>query len=91
MLATIGPPPGDKARLGARDAYVTDAFLKVGIPRVDPTVSILWFGELDATAHDNGIGHRPRCEVLKNVDAQIKRIDERARGRRPRARTIRSG
>ena len=75
-LATIGPPPGDKAPLGVRDAYVTDAFLKVGIPRVDPTVSILWFGELDATAHDHGIGHQTTVDVLKNVDAQIKRVEE---------------
>lgn len=70
------PPPGDRAPLGDRDRYVVDAFLKVGIPRIDPAVSILWFGELDATAHDNGIGHPTTVAVLENVDAQIKRVEE---------------
>jgi predicted AlkP superfamily pyrophosphatase or phosphodiesterase len=75
-LEAIGPPPGDAAPPGARDDYVVDAFLKVGLPRLDPRVTILWLGELDATAHDNGIGAPATVDILRRVDASIKRLED---------------
>ena len=66
--------PGAPA--STRDARAVDMFLKVGLPRVDPTVTVLWLGGLDATAHDKGIGAPETIEVLHGVDVQIKRIED---------------
>ena len=60
----------------ARDAHAVDLFLKVGLPRVDPAVTVLWLGGLDATAHEKGIGAPETIEVLRGVDAQIRRIED---------------
>ena len=70
------PTPSENSAPGTRDAFVVDAFLKVGLPRVDPTVSILWLGELDATAHDAGIGEPATLDILGRVDGSIKRLED---------------
>ena len=75
-LAAIGPAARSGAPPGARDGWVVDAFLKVGLPQVDPAVTIMWLGELDATAHDHGIGAAATVEVLRHVDAAIRRIED---------------
>jgi predicted AlkP superfamily pyrophosphatase or phosphodiesterase len=59
-----------------RDAHAVDLFLKVGLPRVEPAVTVLWLGALDAIAHAKGIGARETRYVLRGVDAQIKRIED---------------
>ena len=64
------------AGLTGRDAHAVDLFLKVGLPRVDPTVTVLWLGALDAIEHAKGIGSRETLYVLRGVDAQIKRIED---------------
>ncbi len=61
---------------GALDRYAVDAFLKVGIPRVDPSVTVMWLGELDAAAHAKGIGSPETIAVLRRVDGQIQRIQD---------------
>jgi arylsulfatase A-like enzyme len=53
-----------------------DLFFKVGIPRVDPTVTVLWFTDPDTTAHEKGIGDPETVDCLKNVDAQFKRVED---------------
>jgi predicted AlkP superfamily pyrophosphatase or phosphodiesterase len=75
-MADAGPPPPPNAAPGSRDRYAVDVFLKVGLPRVDPTVTILWLGELDATAHDNGLGAPETVAVLRRVDGEIKRVED---------------
>jgi predicted AlkP superfamily pyrophosphatase or phosphodiesterase len=75
-MAALGPPPAAGAPAGARDAYAVDALLKVGLPRVDPTVTVLWLSDLDSTAHDRGIGDPATIEVLRHVDQEIKRIED---------------
>ncbi len=69
------PPPGD-GPTPARDRYAVDAFLKVGLPRVDPSVTVLWLGALDSTAHANGIGDPATVDVLRHVDAEIGRVED---------------
>lgn len=71
-VKTMGPPPAE----GARDRYAVDVFLKVGIPRVDPSVTVMWLGALDAAAHSRGIGAPETVEVLRRVDGEIKRIQD---------------
>ena len=69
------PPPGD-GPTPARDRYAVDAFLKVGLPRVDPTVTVLWLGALDSTAHAKGIGDPATIDVLRHVDGEIGRVED---------------
>jgi predicted AlkP superfamily pyrophosphatase or phosphodiesterase len=75
-MKALGPPPTDDAPAGQRDRYAIDAFLKVGIPRVDPSVTVMWLSDLDATAHDKGIGDPATVQVLRQVDGEIKRIQD---------------
>jgi arylsulfatase A-like enzyme len=74
-MKALGPPPPDKSRDGSLDRYAVDAFLKVGLSRVDPAVTIMWLSDLDTAAHDNGIGAAATVATLKRVDENIGRIE----------------
>jgi predicted AlkP superfamily pyrophosphatase or phosphodiesterase len=74
-MKTLGPAPPEGAE-AARDRYAVDALLKVGIPRVDPSVTVLWLGALDATAHDKGVGAPETIAILREVDGEIKRVED---------------
>jgi arylsulfatase A-like enzyme len=75
-MKAIGPPPAEGAPAGTLDRYAVDALLKVGIPQVDPSVTVLWLSDLDSTAHSKGIGAPATVEVLRLVDREIKRIED---------------
>jgi predicted AlkP superfamily pyrophosphatase or phosphodiesterase len=75
-MKAIGPPPPDDAPAGALDRYAVDAFLRVGVPRVDPSVTVMWLSDLDSTAHERGIGDPATIDVLRHVDGQIKKIED---------------
>ena len=79
-MKILGKPPAPSAvegpAEGGLDRYAVDAFLKVGIPRVDPSVTVMWLGELDSAAHSKGIGAPETVEVLKRVDGEIQRIQD---------------
>lgn len=75
-LAGIGAPPVGEGQAMARDRYVVDAYLKVGLARVRPSVAVLWLGSLDATAHAKGIGGPDAIAVLKHLDGEIGRIED---------------
>ncbi|HEX7139176.1 MAG TPA: nucleotide pyrophosphatase/phosphodiesterase family protein, partial [Vicinamibacterales bacterium] len=75
-LKELGPPPPEKARGGELDRYAVDTFLKVGVPRVDPSVTVMWLSDLDTAAHDNGIGAPATVATLRRVDENIGRIQE---------------
>ena len=70
------PAPAPGASANVRDAYAVDLFLKVGLPQVDPAVTVLWLGGLDATTHVRGIGTPETVAVLRGVDHQIGRIED---------------
>jgi len=74
-MKALGPIPGQGAAPGARDRYAVDAFLKVGL-RQDPSVTVLWLGALDSTAHDRGIGAAETVTILRHVDAEIRRLED---------------
>jgi predicted AlkP superfamily pyrophosphatase or phosphodiesterase len=70
---------GPLAKNSSSDALnrrAVDLFFKVGLPRVDPTVAILWFTDPDTTAHEKGIGDPETVACLTNVDAQFKRVED---------------
>jgi arylsulfatase A-like enzyme len=71
-MKMIGPVP--KGDAGALDRYAVDAFLTVGLKQ-DPSVTVLWLGALDATAHVRGIGAADTQAILRQVDTQIGRIE----------------
>jgi predicted AlkP superfamily pyrophosphatase or phosphodiesterase len=75
-MKTLGPPPAEGAPAGALDRYAVDGFLKIGIPRVDPSVTVMWLGSLDSTAHAKGIGAPETVEALRRIDGEIKRTEE---------------
>jgi arylsulfatase A-like enzyme len=75
-MKVIGPQPQDDAPAGALDRYAIDAFLRVGLPRVDPSVTVMWLSDLDSTAHAHGIGDPATIDVLRQVDGEIKRIED---------------
>jgi arylsulfatase A-like enzyme len=75
-MKAIGPPPAKGASPGALDRYAVDALLKVGLPRVRPSVTVLWLSDLDTTAHRHGIGAPETIAVLRHVDGEIKRIED---------------
>jgi len=75
-MKTLGAPPDEEAPAGALDRFAVDAFLKIGLPRVDPSVTVMWLSDLDSTAHDKGIGDPAMVDTLRHVDAQIARIED---------------
>lgn len=73
-MKAIGPVPKGDVAPGALDRYAVDAFLTVGLKQ-DPSVTVLWLGTLDATAHVKGIGAAETQAILKHVDTEIGRIE----------------
>ena len=75
-MKMLGPRPAEDAPAGTLDRYAVDAFLKVGLPRVDPSVTVMWLSDLDSTAHAKGVGAPETVDVLRRVDGEIKRIED---------------
>jgi predicted AlkP superfamily pyrophosphatase or phosphodiesterase len=75
-MKRIGPPPAENAPAGVLDRYAVDAFLNVGLPRVDPAVTVMWLSDLDTTAHAKGVGAPATVAVLRQVDGEIRRIED---------------
>ena len=75
-VSAAGPAPRPDAPASERDRHAVDLLLKVGLPRLDPTVTVLWLGALDSTAHDEGIGAPETIDVLRRVDGEIKRVED---------------
>ena len=75
-MKALGPAPTEKSAPSGIDHYAVDALLKVGLPQVQPTVTVLWLSDLDTAAHDNGVGAPATVAVLRRVDGEIKRIED---------------
>ena len=76
MKAKHGTPPASATPNNARNRYVVDAFLQLGLPKIDPTVTLMWLGDPDGTAHELGIGHPTTMESLRLLDVEIGRIQD---------------
>jgi predicted AlkP superfamily pyrophosphatase or phosphodiesterase len=74
-MKVLGQRPGADAPAGSLDDYAVRAFLEVGLPAVDPSVTVMWLSDLDSTAHDKGIGAPETIAVIRAVDRQIGRIE----------------
>src|SRR6266550_4571532 len=75
VLAQLGPLAKNSPS-EVLNRRAVDLFFKVGLPRVDPTATILWFTDPDTTAHEKGIGDPETVDCLKKVDAEFKRVED---------------
>jgi arylsulfatase A-like enzyme len=73
-LAQFGPPPPVAYPNEARNRRAVDSFLKIGIPAVDPAITIMWISDPDTTGHRFAPGHPTTVEALKRVDGEVKRV-----------------
>lgn len=82
MYELLGPKPPDTEPARAKMTWMTDAYLKIGVPDHDPRVTFLWFTDPDHTAHAKGIGAPETREGIRIADEQLGRILDfhRARG-----------
>jgi predicted AlkP superfamily pyrophosphatase or phosphodiesterase len=76
MIAKFGPVPPEATPNDARNRRAVDAFLQIGLPRIDPSVTLMWINDPDGTAHAHGVGHPVTLEALKRVDGEIKRVQD---------------
>lgn len=70
----VGPKPEETIPARALMRWMTDAYLKMGVPEDDPRVAMLWFTDPDHTAHEKGIGAAETIAGLRFADEQIGRI-----------------
>jgi predicted AlkP superfamily pyrophosphatase or phosphodiesterase len=74
MYERIGPKPPETKPARALMEWMTDAYLKIGVPECDPLVAFLWFTDPDHTSHENGLGAPEALEGMRFADEQIGRI-----------------
>jgi predicted AlkP superfamily pyrophosphatase or phosphodiesterase len=76
MMAQFGPAPPEAKPNDGRNRRAVDAFLQIGLPKINPSVTFLWINDPDGTAHAYGVGHPVTLEALRRVDAEIKRLQD---------------
>jgi len=74
MISKLGPNPPEATPNAAQNRRAVDAFLQIGLPTIDPSVTVMWISDPDTTAHQHGIGHPTTIDALKRVDGEIKRV-----------------
>jgi arylsulfatase A-like enzyme len=70
----VGPRPEETAPARAMMQWMTDAYLKIGVPEYDPRVTVLWFTDPDHTCHEKGIGAPETVAGIRAADEQLGRI-----------------
>jgi len=75
-LKALGPVPKEGSPNAAQAAWAVDAYLKIGLDKMRPALSVLWLNEPDQSAHRFGIGAPETVAALKAVDHEIGRILE---------------
>jgi len=76
VLAELGPPPVAGRPNDARNSRAVNAFLKIGLPSVDPAVTMMWLSDPDTTAHALGMGHPTTVEALRRIDREVLNIQD---------------
>jgi predicted AlkP superfamily pyrophosphatase or phosphodiesterase len=75
-LAELGPPPAEGHPNDARNGRAVNAFLRIGLPSIDPTVTVIWLSDPDTTAHALGMGHPTTVEALRRLDREVLHVQE---------------
>ena len=76
MLAELGSPPAAGHPNDARNSRAVSAFFKIGLPSVDPAVTVMWLSDPDTTAHALGMGHPTTIEALRKLDREVLNVQE---------------
>lgn len=74
VLRAIGPVPEEALPNNDRSRWLADAYMSEVAPRLDPTVTILWFSDPDSTYHYRGLGSEAAATAMTEVDRQLGRI-----------------
>ena len=74
VLADLGAVAKTNIKKQDRHVWITDAFMKYGLPDDGPLVSAIWYSDPDGAAHEHGIGSPEAVESIKFVDAQFGRV-----------------
>jgi arylsulfatase A-like enzyme len=75
-VAELGSAPEEGHPNDARNRRAVDAFLKIGLPTLNPAVTAMWLSDPDTTAHALGMGHPTTVEALRRLDREIKNIQD---------------
>jgi arylsulfatase A-like enzyme len=75
-LTKFGEIPPVATPNAARNRRAVDMFLQIGLPRINPDITLMWLSDPDETAHAHGIGHPVTVEALTRVDAELKRLQD---------------
>ncbi len=70
----LGPEPPETEPARPLMQWMTDAYLRIGLPEIAPNVTVLWFTDPDHTGHAKGIGAPGTLESIRMVDEQLGRI-----------------
>ena len=76
VVAELGPPPPQAHPNDRRNRRAVEAFLKIGVPAVKPSVTAIWLSDPDTTAHALGMGHPTTVEALRRLDREIRNIQD---------------
>ncbi|MCH8204463.1 MAG: alkaline phosphatase family protein [Candidatus Hydrogenedentes bacterium] len=74
VIEAIGPAPGDSVPATARNAWVVEAYVKIALEKLRPTVTYMWLTDPDHTAHGAGVGAPLTMDSLRGVDRDLGRI-----------------
>ncbi len=72
--AELGPAPPETEPNAAQNKRAVNAYIRLGLRREKPDLTILWLSDPDHTAHEKGIGDPVTVESLTLVDHEIGRI-----------------
>lgn len=82
MREVVGPEPPETEPARPTMQWMTDAYLKLGVPENDPRVTVLWFTDPDHSSHEKGLGAPEALAGIQFADEQLGRIFDfhKARG-----------
>jgi arylsulfatase A-like enzyme len=77
----LGAGPTSESPVAARTRWIVDALLEFGLEELRPDVTIMWLGTLDTVAHASGVGTPETLEAVRQVDAELGRLEAGLRDR----------
>ena len=90
VASALGTAPAKQVPNDAQNQFTMDAYLKFGLDRLKPDVTMMWLNDPDGTAHANGMGAELTRTSLAMVDSGIGRVEDalRAKGQLDRTNII---
>ncbi|GMW03522.1 MAG: hypothetical protein AMXMBFR84_46560 [Candidatus Hydrogenedentota bacterium] len=70
----LGPVPEESFPNTPLNKRAVDAYLKIGLDFLKPSVTLMWLSDPDHTGHAKGIGSEEHLACLRAVDAEFARI-----------------